>query len=275
MNCFQNARRIVVKIGSSTLTHKSGHINIRRMEQIVKVLSDIRNSGKEVILVSSGAIAVGVGKLGLRERPSDTASKQAAAAVGQCELMYLYDKMFAEYNHNVSQVLMTRDIIESEQRKQNAVNAFRRLIDFGTIPIVNENDTVAVEEIEFGDNDTLSAVVAKLTCADVLVLMSDIDGLYSGNPRTDPAAQLIPRVEKIDQTIESIAQGAGSSRGTGGMITKIHAARLATEAGIDMAIINGEQPQQLYQLFDGEGVGTHFVAVPNCGESAHDGSDRE
>lgn len=260
MNCFQESRRIEVKIGSSTLTHKSGHINIRRMEQIVKVLSDIRNSGKELILVSSGAIAVGVGKLGLRERPSDTASKQAAAAVGQCELMYLYDKMFAEYNHSVSQVLMTRDIIENIHRKQNAMNAFRRLIDFGTIPIVNENDTVAIEEIEFGDNDTLSAVVAKLTKADVLVIMSDIDGLYSGNPRTDPTAKLIPRVEMINQEIEAIAEGAGSSRGTGGMITKIHAAQIATEAGIDMAIINGEHPEQLYQLFDGESVGTHFAA---------------
>jgi len=260
MNCFQLSRRIVIKIGSSTLTHKSGHINIRRMEQIVKVLSDIRNSGKELILVSSGAIAVGVGKLGLRTRPSDTASKQAAAAVGQCELMYLYDKMFAEYNHNVSQILMTRDIIENPRRRENAENAFRRLLEFGTIPIVNENDTVAVEEIEFGDNDTLSAVVAKLTKSDVLVLMSDIDGLYSGNPRTDPGAKLIRQVEKIDEGIESLAEGAGSARGTGGMITKIHAAQLATEAGIDMAIINGEQPGQLYQLFDGEPVGTHFTA---------------
>ncbi|WP_434311145.1 glutamate 5-kinase [Hominifimenecus sp. rT4P-3] len=263
MNCFQESRRIVIKIGSSTLTHKSGHINIRRMEQIVKILSDIHNSGKDLILVSSGAIAVGVGKLGLRERPSDTASKQAAAAVGQCELMYLYDKMFAEYNHSVSQVLMTRDIIEDEHRKQNAMNAFRRLIDFGTIPIVNENDTVAVDEIEFGDNDTLSAIVAKLTGADVLVLMSDIDGLYSGNPRTNPDVQLIPKVEKITPEIESIAEEAGSSRGTGGMITKIHAAQIAVEAGIDMAIINGEHPEQLYQLFDGETVGTHFTARRN------------
>lgn len=262
MNCFENARRVVIKIGSSTLTHKSGQINIRRMEQIVKILSDIRNSGKEIILVSSGAIAVGVGKLGLLERPADTASKQAAAAVGQCELMYLYDKMFAEYNHNVSQVLMTRDIVENEQRKQNAENAFDRLLAFNTIPIVNENDTVAVEEIEFGDNDTLSAVVAKLTQADALVLMSDIDGLYSGNPRTDPSARLIPRVDQIDGYIEAIAQGAGSSRGTGGMITKIHAAKIACEAGIDMAIINGEHPEQLYRLFDGEEVGTHFAACP-------------
>lgn len=260
MNRFQDAKRVVIKVGSSTLTHNSGHFNIRRVEQLVKVLSDIQNSGKEVILVSSGAIAVGMGKLNMRERPSDMASKQAAAAVGQCELMYLYDKMFSEYNHTVSQVLMTRDVVERGERRSRAVNTFQKLIEFGTIPIVNENDTVSVEEIEFGDNDTLSAIVAQLTQADVLVLMSDIDGLYTDNPRTNPDAKLIPYVEKITPEIKALAGGAGSNRGTGGMITKIHAAEIACNSGIDMAIINGEDPNLLYRLFDGEAVGTHFAA---------------
>lgn len=263
MSRFQDAKRVVVKVGSSTLTHHSGHFNIRRVEQLVKVLADIQNSGKEVILVSSGAIAVGVGKLNMRERPADMASKQAAAAVGQCELMYLYDKMFSEYNHTVSQVLMTRDIVDNEERRLYAMNTFHKLIEFGTIPIVNENDTVSVEEIEFGDNDTLSAIVAQLVQADALILMSDIDGLYTDNPRTNPDAKLIPYVEEITPEIEALAGGAGSSRGTGGMITKIHAAQIACGSGIDMAIINGEDPSLLYRLFDGEAIGTHFAAKKN------------
>lgn len=258
MNCFEQAGRVVIKVGTSTLTHPSGHINIRRLENLVKVLSDLKNSGKDVILVSSGAIGVGVGKLGLKARPADTPGKQAAAAVGQCELMYLYDKLFSEYNHTVAQVLLTRDIVELPQRKTHVVNTFNRLLEYGAIPIVNENDTVAVEEIEFGDNDTLSALVAQLVQADVLVLLSDIDGLYTANPRTEPDAKLITKVPSIEQ-VESAAEGAGSSLGTGGMITKINAAKIAVDSGIDMAIMNGNHPENLYRLFDGEEIGTHFI----------------
>ncbi|WP_312643288.1 glutamate 5-kinase [Hydrogenoanaerobacterium sp.] len=267
MSCFQNAKRVVIKVGTSTLTHETGLVNIRRIEEFVKVLADIKNSGKELILVSSGAIAVGVGKLGLKVRPCDTPAKQAVAAIGQCELMYMYDKLFSEYNHNVAQVLLTRDVIESEARKENCINAFERLMEMNTIPIVNENDTVSVEEIEFGDNDTLSAIVAVLTGADALVIMSDIDGLYDADPRKDPDAKLISRVEELDESVAEKAGGAGSSRGTGGMLTKIHAAQIACPNGVNMAIINGKNPANLYELFDGKEIGTHFVAgkVPvNC-----------
>lgn len=260
MSCFQDAKRVVIKVGTSTLTHETGLVNIRRIEELVQVLSDIKNSGKEIILVSSGAIAVGVGKLGLKNRPSDTPSKQAVAAIGQCELMYMYDKLFSEFNHNVAQVLLTRDVIESDARKENCINAFERLMQMNTIPVVNENDTVSVEEIEFGDNDTLSALVAVLTNADALVIMSDIDGLYDADPRKDPHAKLIPRVEELDESIAEKAGGAGSNRGTGGMLTKIHAAQIACPNGVDMAIINGKNPKKLYDLFEGKPLGTHFVA---------------
>lgn len=258
----------MVKVGSSTLTHETGLVNLRRVEALVRVLSDIKNSGKELILVSSGAISVGLGKLGLRERPSDTPGKQAMAAIGQCELMYLYDNLFGAYNHTVAQVLLTRDVVEVENRKDNCVNAFKRLIELGVIPIVNENDTVSVEEIEFGDNDSLSALVAVLADADALVLVSDIDGLYDSDPRMNPDARLIPRVEVIDEGVAEKAGGAGSKRGTGGMLTKIHAAKLACEAGVDMAIINGKDPALLYDLFDGKPVGTHFVANKAAGRRA-------
>lgn len=257
-NCFQKAKRIVVKVGSTTLTHEGGFVNIRRVERLVKTLSDLKNASREVVLVTSGAIAVGMGALGLAERPGDIPSKQAAAAVGQCELMYLYDKLFSEYNHSVSQVLLTRDVVEDEHRKQNAVNTFERLLAWGVLPVVNENDTVATDEIVFGDNDTLSAIVAKLVGADVLVLLSDIDGLYTADPHENPGAELIPVVEEIDERILSLAGGSGSALGTGGMITKIHAAQIAGEAGIDMVILNGANPDLLYDLFDGKAVGTHF-----------------
>ncbi len=262
MNCFQEAKRIVVKVGTSTLTHDTGIINIRRMENLVKVLADIKNSGRELIVVTSAAISVGVGKLGLSEKPKDMPSKQAAAAVGQCELMYLYDKAFSEYNHIVSQLLLTRDMMENDHWKQNIKNTFCRLLEMGVIPIVNENDTVNTEEIEFGDNDTLSALVATLVDADALIIMSDVDGLYTENPRKNPAtAKLIPTVEEIDDHILAIAQGAGTDRGTGGMITKLHAAQITMAAGIDMTIISGDQPTNLYRLFDGKSIGTHFVAA--------------
>ncbi|MEG1869534.1 MAG: glutamate 5-kinase [Oscillospiraceae bacterium] len=260
MDRFKNKKRLVIKVGTSTLTHDAGLINIRRVEKLVKVIADLKNSGKEIVLVSSGAIGVGVGKLGLKEKPKDTPSKQACAAIGQCELMYLYDKLFAEYNHTVAQVLMTRDCIESEKRKQNASNTFDRLLEMGVIPVVNENDTVAVEEIEFGDNDSLSAIVAVLTSADGLIILSDIDGLYTANPKKNKNATLIPIVEKVDDHIKSMASGAGSKRGTGGMITKICAAEHATSNGIDMWIINGDNPENLYSLQDGEDIGTLFMA---------------
>ena len=232
MSSIQQAKRVVVKVGTSTLTHQTGLINIRRMEQLVKVLSDIKNAGKEIILVSSGAIGVGVGKMALPQRPSDTPSKQAIAAIGQCELMYLYDKLFAEYNHIVAQVLLTRVITDDSRTKCNVVNTLNRLLEMGAVPIVNENDTVAIEEIEFGDN-------------------SDIDGLYDCDPRQHANAKLIDTVEEIDDEIRMAAGGAGSARGTGGMLTKIYAAQMAAEAGIDMVILNGSNPERLYDLFDG------------------------
>lgn len=220
MRDFSKARRVVVKVGSSTLTHESGLLNIRRVEQLVKVLADIENSGRQVVLVSSGAMAVGVGKLGLHEKPADMPGKQAVAAIGQCELMYIYDKHFSEYNHVTSQVLLTRDVVDDPMRKRNVQNTFERLLGLGTIPIVNENDTVCTEEIEhaatFGDNDTLSATVAELAGADLLVILSDIDGLYDGDPRENPGAKLLHEVDEITPEIEACAAGAGSARGTGG-----------------------------------------------------------
>lgn len=257
---FSSACRVVVKVGSSTLTHESGLLNLRRVERLVTVLSDIQNSGRQIILVSSGAMAVGVGKLSLREKPRDMPGKQAVAAVGQCELMYTYDKLFGEYNHVTSQILLTRDVMDDEKRKYNVQNTIRRLLEMGTIPIVNENDSVSTEEIEFGDNDTLSAMVAVVAGADLLVLLSDIDGLYDRNPREDPDAKLFSLVETITPEIEAAAKGVGSARGTGGMVTKVHAAQLATENKIDMVIMNGAQPKRLYDLFEDREVGTWFPA---------------
>jgi glutamate 5-kinase len=256
------AGRIVFKVGTSTLTHPSGLINLRRIERLVKVLADLKNMGKEIVLVTSGAIGVGVGKLGLAERPKDIRSKQAIAAIGQVELMYIYDRLFSEYNHTISQVLLTRDIVEEENRCALCRNTFSRLLEYKVIPIVNENDTVAVEEIEFGDNDSLSAVVATLCGADLLVILSDIDGLYNDNPRKNPDAVRIPEVHVLDETILEYAKGAGSARGTGGMITKLHAAQLAGDAGIDTVVMNGEDPAQIYDLLEGKPVGTRFFAHP-------------
>ncbi|SDO07915.1 glutamate 5-kinase [Acetanaerobacterium elongatum] len=259
MQSIKDAKRIVVKVGSSTLAYPTGMMNIRCVERLVKVLADIKNSGREVVLVTSGAIGVGFGKLGLKERPCDTPSKQAAAAVGQCELMYTYDRLFAGYNHTVAQVLLTRDIIDVEKRRENVENTFARLLDMGCLPIINENDTVAVEEIEFGDNDTLSALVASLCGAQALVILSDIDGLYTANPRTDSNARLIEQVSEINDELRALAGGAGSSIGTGGMITKLHAAEICFENDISMAIINGSKPESLYDLIEGKPVGTLFM----------------
>lgn len=255
-------KRIVIKLGTSTLTHhKTGRLNIRRMNNLVKVLADLQNAGKELIIVSSGAVGLGIGKLGLREKPSDTPTKQAAAAVGQCELMYIYDDLFDNYGIPVAQILLTKTIIENERLK-NVENTFEKLISMGVIPIVNENDTIAIDELELeiGENDSLSAIVAKVAGADLLVILSDIDGLYDGDPRTNPKAKLISVVTEIDGHIEEIAGGAGTAFGTGGMATKINAAKIANEAGIDMIIMNGKNPDKLYELFENNQMGTVFIA---------------
>ena len=250
--------RIVVKIGTSTLAHSTGRLNIRRIEEFCKVLSDLKNAGHQIILVSSGAIGMGVGKLGLGERPEDMPTKQAAAAVGQCELMYTYDKIFTEYNHNVAQILITNPDIDDEKRKLNFHNTLERLLELKVLPIINENDTVSTDEIEIGDNDTLSAIVAATINADLLVLLSDIDGLYCKDPHKYDDAELISVVEEINDDILKLAGDKGSKLGTGGMITKLRAATIATEAGCDMIITNGAVPANLYDIIDGKDVGTKF-----------------
>ena len=252
--------KIVVKVGTSTLAHAGGRLNIRRIELLCKVLADLKNAGNEVSLVSSGAIGMGVGKLNLRERPQDTAGKQAAAAVGQCELMYTYDKLFSEYNHTVAQILLTAEDLRNEKRHENFENTMGRLLEMQVLPIINENDTVATEEIEIGDNDTLAAIVAVSVKADLLVLLSDIDGLYTADPHKDSGARLIESVCEIDEGIIALGGGKGSALGTGGMATKLHAAQIATERGCDMIITNGERPEELYDIADGKRVGTRFYA---------------
>ncbi|MBO5109711.1 MAG: glutamate 5-kinase [Clostridia bacterium] len=252
--------RIVIKIGSSTLTYQNGCLNLRRIEALCRGISDLKNAGNQVILVSSGAVAMGVGKLHLSAKPSDLAGKQACAAVGQCELMYVYDKLFAEYNHTVAQLLLTAPDLLSEDRNGKFVNTVTRLLELSVLPIINENDTVSTAEIEFGDNDTLSARVAASVKADLLVLLSDIEGLYTADPRKHPDACLIPRVDAITDEIMALAGGAGSSLGTGGMETKLKAARIATDSGCDMIITNGAYPERLYALLDGVDVGTRFYS---------------
>lgn len=252
-------KRIVVKVGTSTLTYDTGKINFRQINALARVLSDLRNQDYDVILVSSGAIGVAMGKLGLDRKPADTKVKQSLAAIGQCELMSLYDKMFAQYHNTVAQILLTRSDVDIEKRKNHTTDTFNTLLDMGIIPIVNENDTVSVEEIEFGDNDSLSAIVAKLVDADLLVLFSDIDGLFDSDPHTHPDAHLISRVEDI-AAVEASAGGAGTNRGTGGMVTKIEAAKIANEAGISMLIVNGNNIEALYDIIEGKKVGTLFKA---------------
>lgn len=259
MKSFKDAKRVVIKIGTSTLTHKTGMLDIRHIESLIKVISDLKNSGKEIIVVTSGAIGVGVGKLAMPKKPDDMPTKQACAALGQSELMYVYDKYFSQYNHNVAQILLTRDIIEDEQRKQNVINTLRRLVELKIIPIVNENDTVAVEEIVFGDNDTLSAIVAELVEADMLILLSDIDGLYDKNPHKNDDAKMLTRVNCIDGSILNCADGKSNGLGTGGMDTKLQAAARCMENNIPMYILNGANPNLFYSLMDGEPAGTLFV----------------
>ena len=259
MKKISECKRIVVKVGTSTLTHRTGRLNIRRVEQLVKTLADIYNAGHEVILVSSGAIGLGMGKLGLRERPKDTPGKQACAAVGQCELMYLYDDLFSDYGITVAQMLLTKYIL-LEDRRENVENALERLLSLGVIPVVNENDTVAIDELELevGENDSLAAMVATLAKSDLLIIMSDIDGLYDKDPRQSDDGTLIPVVHEIGDEIRALAGGAGSSLGSGGMKTKINAVEIAYEAGIDVVLMNGKYPKRLYDLFEDKPVGTLF-----------------
>ena len=253
-------KRVVVKLGSSTLTHKTGRLNLRRMHNLIRILADLHNAGKEIILVSSGAIGMGVGKLSLPARPKDTTTKQACAAVGQCELMYTYDRLFSAYHHAVAQHLLTGVDVEHAERRVHCQNSLSRLLELGALPIINENDTVATDEItSIGDNDTLAAIVACCAKADLLVLLSDIDGLYTANPHTHPDAKLIPLVEEITPEVMALADGAGSALGTGGMATKLRAARMVTGSGADMVIANGAHPELLYDIAAGKPAGTRFA----------------
>lgn len=260
MRKISERKRVVVKVGTSTLTHRTGRLNIRRVENLVKTLADLQNAGHEIVLVSSGAIALGMGKLGMTKRPQDTPGKQACAAVGQCELMYMYDKFFAEYSIVVAQVLLTKYVL-LEDRRQHVVNSMERLLSQGVIPIVNENDTVAIDELELevGENDSLAANVATIANADLLVIMSDIDGLYDKDPHVHEDARLIPEVGRITDDIRDLAGGAGSALGTGGMATKIKAVEIAHAADIDVVLMNGKNPRKLYDMFEDKPVGTIFA----------------
>ena len=261
MKSIVQAKRIVFKVGSSTLTHENGKLNLRRIEKLVTVLSDLKNMGKEVVLVSSGAISAGCGRVGLEKRPDDTPGKQAMAAIGQSELMRVYEHYFSMFGQVIGQILITKEEINNPKVKQNAHNTFDRLLSMGCIPIVNENDSMSFEEIEFGDNDTLSAVVATICSADSLVILSDIDGLYDADPRSNPDAMLIPVVTELTEEIVACAGGAGSNRGTGGLVTKLHAAEITMPAGIPMYIVNGNDPAILYDLCEGKKRGTYFAPI--------------
>lgn len=258
MQSAKDAKRIVIKVGTSTLTYANGKPNLRKIEKLAMVLSDIRNSGREVVLVTSGAISIGVNRLGLPERPKDTQGKQAVAAVGQCDLMSIYDRAFAEYGYVTAQILLNRDVMHQQELKNNVTNTFQALMQMGAIPIVNENDSVAVEELVFGDNDNLSAIVAALIGADLLVILTDIDGYYDDNPAENPGARLVARVNEITEEMILNAGGSGTARGTGGMRTKLEAADFAAKNGIATVIMSGERVQKIYDLLDGHAVGTIF-----------------
>ncbi|WP_411681752.1 glutamate 5-kinase [Clostridium thailandense] len=256
---LKNVKRVVVKIGSSTLTHSSGFLNLSRIEKLVRQISDLHNQGIEIVLVSSGAIAAGIGKLGLKNKPATIPEKQAAAAIGQGILLHMYEKMFSEYGKIAAQILITREDVSNRTRFLNARNTFFSLFEKGVITIVNENDAIVVDEIKFGNNDTLSAIVASLVEADLLILLSDIEGLYDSDPRTNPQAKLIHEVERITEEVERSAGGAGTSLGTGGMATKISAAKIATSAGVSMVIVNGANEGIINDVVNLERVGTFFV----------------
>ena len=257
MRDFKGKNKIVVKVGTSSLTFENGSLNLRKIESLARVITDIKNSGKEVVLVSSGAIGVGVSRLNLNSKPEDSPGKQAMAAIGQCQLMSIYDEFFRKYNQIVGQVLLTKDVVLNEKMNKNAVNTFIALLNYGIIPIVNENDTVSTDEIEFGDNDTLSAYVANIMGADLLIMLTDIDGLYDKNPGEE-GAKLIPEVRLITEHIRQMAGGAGSSRGTGGMITKLMAAEIAAKSKTKTVIVSGEEPALIYDVLDGAEIGTYF-----------------
>ncbi len=260
MNYTDGVKRVVIKVGTSTLTYESGSLNIRTMEKLVKVLADLKNRGIEIVLVSSGAVGVGMGKVGFAKKPEELDKKQALAAIGQCELMNFYDSLFSRFGHTVAQLLLTKDVIFDKTRYKNAKRTLENLFTMSAVPIINENDPISSEQLEFGDNDTLSAYVAELTNADLLIILTDIDGLYDKNPKKYADAKIIDTVYEIDEKIESCAGAEGSNRGTGGMITKIHAAKIATGAGTNMIIASGKDPYILYQIFDGEKKGTYFSA---------------
>lgn len=261
---LKNKKKIVIKIGSSSLIHEqTGGVDFRKLEQLVRIICDLKNQDKDVVLVSSGAIGVGTQALGLKNKPKTVSLKQACAAVGQGQLMMMYQKLFMEYNHMAAQVLITFDSITNEERRRNAVNTMNELLQQNVIPVVNENDTVATEEIEFGDNDTLSAIVAHLINADLLILLTDIDGFYTDDPHKNPDAKKLSIVEKITDEFKAMAKGAGSNYGTGGMATKIAAARIATDSGADMAILDAGDLNNINSLIDGEDIGTLFLAHSN------------
>ena len=251
--------RIVIKVGTSTLAHKTGRMNIFLVEELCKIISDLKNIGHEIILVSSGAIGMGMGKLNFKERPSDIPTKQAAAAVGQCELMYTYDRLFSQYNHTTAQMLVTGADLKNEERHRNFENTLSRLLELDALPIINENDSVATEEIVIGDNDTLAAIVSVSIKADLLILLSDIDGLYTADPRKDKTATLLSVIENLTDDVMALGEGKGSELGTGGMKTKLHAAQIVTNSGIDMVIANGSDPMKLYDIVNGQSVGTRFL----------------
>jgi len=250
--------RTVVKVGTSTLAYSTGHLNIRHMEKLCRVMSDLKNAGHEMILVSSGAVGMGMGRLALTERPADLVSKQAVAAVGQCELMYTYDKLFSEYNHTIAQILLSADDVNDPSHRANFIATVNRLIEMQVLPVINENDTVSTDEFGIGDNDTLAAIVSANAGAELLILLTDTDGLFTADPRTTPDAELIEHVDEITDEIELLGGNSGTKMGTGGMATKLRAAKIATGAGCDVVIANGKDPNVLYSIIEGKAVGTRF-----------------
>ena len=258
---LKDKRRIVIKVGSSSLVHQeTGELDFVKIEKMIRLISDIKNQGKDVVLVSSGAVSVGRRILGLNKRPEVLSMIQACAALGQGELMMLYQKLFMEYNNKAAQVLLTFDVITNDERRKNAENTLKQLLDLDIIPIVNENDTVATDEIEFGDNDTLSAIVSTLIGADMLILLTDIDGFYTDDPRKNPKAKRISVIEKIDDSLKDMAKGTVTHYGTGGMYTKIAAAQIASHAGAETAILESSDMEIIYDLMNGEDVGTIFLS---------------
>lgn len=257
-NNIVDAKTIVVKVGTSTLMHEDGSLNFRRIEDLVRLLADVKNMGKNVVLVSSGAVASGRNRMHIQAKPQTVPEKQALAAVGQVTLMTIYARIFAEYGQNIAQILLTRNIVEHDNSRNNVINTAAKLFEMGVIPIVNENDSIATEEIEFGDNDSLSAIVATIIDADLLVIFSDIDGMYDDNPKLNPEAKLISKVDKLTPELEAMCKDTNNILGTGGMKTKMHAAEIANRSGIPMVLTNGSRPADLYQILEGNSVGTLF-----------------